>query len=559
MKKIYPFALTLFILLCNISPMLSHPESNKSTNTINRVKITGKVAFCGKSDVTPTLLQFKLRSKDTTLLKTTVAEDGSFVLGGNYEKGLYELCASHPDCVPLRIPIYIDSNFTTEVTLQFNYYTTRDTTVFFYYGSSHDSLSKNAVPVKGADNIWRVKVKSRSPEIFYQVKGDEITGRTHCPSSYDRIIPDAEGDMIGVISTKNSDSVTLEYRWQSHVPCEIVPPAKFSNNTLEYRNQAFSRVEKLMNELQELRNKSQIPQWIELSHRTLSMLTTSMSGEQDGYVVALLLKTYAEVAAIGWYTKQPNYDSLIVARANFHCQQYPGIWTIDRIGAFPVLAAIYTNELEVKKHLAIILAERTIGTDAKSEILSLVEEVYTYTNQSSMADYVKGILLSNYEGTMGFDNVMRRLKSNATDSNLIGKEMMKIRTMDIKNNPHTVSNVEYKGKYVLLDFWATWCKPCIEEMGNLAKVKSAFDTNRFEIVGISLDNDLKKLKAFLNKKNVPWDNYMIGEEVRDSIVNFYSAQAIPRTILISPQGVIVAAGSGLRGEQLQETLKAIVR
>ncbi|MBS1537199.1 MAG: TlpA family protein disulfide reductase [Bacteroidetes bacterium] len=547
------------IIILSYSSLSAQHKSKHIDQPLYQISISGTVDFCSKLDYTKTLVMFKARAKDTTLSQVNIRKDGSFNLTIECERGLYELDASHPNCVPIRIPLYVDSNFTTDVTLKLNYYSTKDTTVYFHYSSNQFPLNQTAIPVRGNDNIWRAKVKAQSPELFYQVKGDEITGRTHCPSRYDRIIPDPEGDMIGVISTKNSDSVLLEYKWISLPPCNIENPVKFSNQTLENRKRVYDTLLSMMAEMRKFRNENLIPQWIESSYKTMEFSDSAMATEHDGYITALLLKSYSDAAVIGWYTKQPKYKPQIIEQVNSHCQKYPDVWTIDMALSFAVIGAIYENQDDINKHLGAILECKTISNDAKSLILSGLDEVCTYKKQISLAEYYKSILLTNYQGTSGYDAVVERLKELESDSNFVGKKMMSIPTLDVNGSKHIISSNDYKGKYILLDFWATWCKPCIEEMTNLLKVNSIYDTNRLQIVGISRDTELSKLKLFLQKKKLTWQNFMIAQNSLESVIKFYSAEAIPRIVLISPQGKVVAAGSKLRGEQLEETLKAIIR
>jgi len=553
MKKTGAVFYALILIFISTYTLLAIPK-----NELYQVAITCNISFCSESDYASTILRFKIRSKDSIISEARVGNDGNFKISINCGKGQYELCASHPDCVPIRIPIYIDSNFSTNVAIRLNHYSTQDTTVYFYYGTSQFPLDRTAIPIKGADNVWRAKVKAQSNEIFYQVIGDEFSRRTHCPSRYDRIIPDSEGDMIGVIATNNKDSVILEYMYKPYKACQITNSVKFSNITLENRNQVCNRVQLLMNELQNLRNQNLIPKWIEQSHFALGIFDSALTKEKDSYLTAFFLKSYAEVAVIGWYTKQPKYKPEILERIIEHCQSYLDVWTVDldRPFAFPTFACIYENDTAITKHLEQILECNTISDEIKSQILSGLDEIYSYKTQDSLLNYIRQILFRSYVGTSGYDKVSKLIEDNSI---FVGKQVIDIKTIDNKGNFHTVSHNDYSGKFLLLDFWATWCKPCIGEMPNLIKARNLFDTSRLQIIGISRDTDLNKLKLFLQKKNLPWNNYMISPDIQESIIKFYSAEAIPRTILVSPQGIVIAAGNKLRGEQLIETLNTLIK
>jgi peroxiredoxin len=128
-----------------------------------------------------------------------------------------------------------------------------------------------------------------------------------------------------------------------------------------------------------------------------------------------------------------------------------------------------------------------------------------------------------------------------------------------QNNPdgNPVSLSDFLGKYVLLDFWASWCGPCRQENPHLVKAYAAYKDKGFEILGVSLDNKDGK-EAWVNaieKDGLTWTQVSDLNAWNNAVARFYGVRAIPQSFLIDPQGIIIA--QDLRGEALKKKLEEI--
>lgn len=126
---------------------------------------------------------------------------------------------------------------------------------------------------------------------------------------------------------------------------------------------------------------------------------------------------------------------------------------------------------------------------------------------------------------------------------------------DLAGAPLSVAS--YKGKVVLIDFWATWCGPCVAELPNVLAAYEKYHAKGFDIIGVSLDESEAKLKAFIADKKMPWRQYFDGKGWENEVSTKYGIQSIPATFLLDRDGKIVA--KDLRGEELDKELERLLQ
>ena len=124
--------------------------------------------------------------------------------------------------------------------------------------------------------------------------------------------------------------------------------------------------------------------------------------------------------------------------------------------------------------------------------------------------------------------------------------------VDLNGKP--VSLADYRGKLVLLDFWATWCGPCITELPNIKEVYEKYYDKGFEIIGISLDTDEAALRTFIKENRLPWRQVFDGAGRETSLAQQYGVSSIPAQFLIDREGTVISVKA--RGKRLKDLVEA---
>lgn len=115
----------------------------------------------------------------------------------------------------------------------------------------------------------------------------------------------------------------------------------------------------------------------------------------------------------------------------------------------------------------------------------------------------------------------------------------------------------YKGKYVLIDFWASWCKPCRGENPNVVRTYNEFKNKNFEILGVSLDQEKGAWVDAIKQDNLTWKHVSDLKGFGNQVAQMFGVSAIPYNFLVDPNGVIIA--KNLRSDALRKKLEEVLK
>ena len=151
-------------------------------------------------------------------------------------------------------------------------------------------------------------------------------------------------------------------------------------------------------------------------------------------------------------------------------------------------------------------------------------------------------------------NLRQKIQAELKRLDRVGKPAPIFATLDIAGR--SIRLTDYRGKYVLVDFWATWCTPCISELPRLQAAYRTFHDAGFEIIGVSLDENKSAVADFAKARKVPWPQVHNASSSVD-LVELLGVITIPAVYLIDPEGTVVRLD--LRGKALDETLARLMK
>ena len=150
-----------------------------------------------------------------------------------------------------------------------------------------------------------------------------------------------------------------------------------------------------------------------------------------------------------------------------------------------------------------------------------------------------------------------RREIEAVERSSVGRPYMDLTLKDADGETVALSSLAGPGRWVLLDFWATWCTPCMNEVPHLKKAYETFHAKGFEIYGVSLDTDLTRWENTIGEQGMNWINVAQKKGGGFDPTALYAVSSIPANFLISPEGKIVA--KNLRGEHLEAKLAEVLK
>ena len=145
----------------------------------------------------------------------------------------------------------------------------------------------------------------------------------------------------------------------------------------------------------------------------------------------------------------------------------------------------------------------------------------------------------------------QKVKEELYPAGKVGSAVTEFTVKDNDGKEVTLASLREGKKYVLIDFWASWCNPCRKEIPNLKNLYKLYGDKGFQIVSISIDKKKAEWEKALEEEQLPWPNFLDETGVAD----LYKVRFVPTMYLIDAQGTLV--GENLRGQALADKLKEL--
>jgi len=187
-----------------------------------------------------------------------------------------------------------------------------------------------------------------------------------------------------------------------------------------------------------------------------------------------------------------------------------------------------------------------------SSFADTLAEAATAAGEPGVARKVYETLLKKFGGES--PNVVQKVQGELDQLDKVGTPAPEVTVIDLNNAAFRLADL--KGKYVLVDFWATWCAPCTVELPRMQAAYAKYKAKGFEIVAVSLDEAKGVVDEFVKARKLPWKQIHNASSNGD-LVEAFGVKSIPATYLIDPSGKIVRLE--LRGQALDKALESLLR
>ena len=231
-------------------------------------------------------------------------------------------------------------------------------------------------------------------------------------------------------------------------------------------------------------------------------------------------------------------------------------WTV----VMEKIQAVFEEQLERTPddwdtvRMLVEILEALGDTEATEKVLKQAQTVFERQLAQDANDWNALNGLANIHEKLGNTELAREYKLKVDPSlGWVGQVLPDFSAaVDLDGKP--ISLADYRGKVVLLDFWAVWCGPCLGEIPRIKAVYEKYHAEGFDVIGVSLDEDAAVLREFIKEQEIPWRQILDGQKWSGHLVQRYGIRSIPAPFLIDRVGKVISVKA--RGRLLEELVSS---
>ncbi|MEO8231283.1 MAG: TlpA disulfide reductase family protein [Ignavibacteriota bacterium] len=480
-----------------------------------------------------------------------VNEDGKFYIPSEFI-GFYKIRFCGIDHKPLEVPFFINNNENITVKIKLEANRIDDSSELKIIGDFNNySKGKSAILMeKNGDGKYVATITATADTLAFQILESSNKNNPINKTQADYFYLEDDGNYISVLKTKKDAQYQI-----------IVNRNDFKdticNKSVYFENENTTKfVYELIKDIDERKLKQNLrfdefiknggdrnsfkPDYTE-DIKALKVLAENTTKEKAAYY-------YFAIAKLSGITDSVNCENILAAFS-----ETSPIWSI----APNLIRTITSNKTKQEQ----LLYFENIYNNHKDESIKPFLLLEILNNAKELNDVEKTkkyyeMFVDKYPNNEFYLIVKNEYSPNRNMQ--VGKIVPEFEFTSIDDSTLTLFNENIKGKVYLIDFWATWCVPCVEEMKGLHDAYDKYKKNGLNIISVSMDFNIDEVYKFRKEKwPLPWFNSFLKYDPNNKIVKDFELIIIPKPVLINQTGKIIASGMDLRGSKLDETLNKL--
>lgn len=477
---------------------------------------------------------------------------------GNYsikltKPGQNILIYSIPSHEALRIPVQNikDKEFTIDVNLtSYKYMDNFDNVGVAGTFNNFDMGSPEKMK-KQNDGTYTFNVTTDKKEIKYELCGIEKNGRTINAPGSPMFVPDSSGDYFSVLKVTGGKAKIVfnpAKLLRKNAESKVNFTGSDYDKMIYIMNKEFSEILKdAYKKMHDYIDKKKNPQNFQYDRGNyFTELQKKIDSVKDKD-----LQNYLKLNYVFFSTFRPKGYSFEKAESFFNSippENYA--WELVPSAFFSyysIIPQFKWKELQDK------FLKKSKSLTIKITIMSNELATAKYSKDIEEIRKIHTLILNDFKDVKEAQDLLNRYPVESKIK--VGADIPDFTITSIDSPNVRYSKQSMLGKIYLIDFWATWCGPCVGEMETLHKAYEKFKDKGFDILSLSLDTSPDVVSKFRNEKwKMPWKNSFIGRSDKNKLTEKFEVTGIPRPILVSKEGKILELNKDLRGSELEMTL-----